>query len=97
VLHQRHDEQGASLAKAHFTRLVTTLAKVGGSVTDAPEEVWARLLGESLGCAAFGWNAGMAPNARRFPADGPSFHTGLPRFISEDVMSLLEDPANVAR
>ena len=48
-------------------------------------------------CGSYGWSEGMAPNARLFPGDGPRFHTGLPRFISEDVMSQLEDPANVAR
>jgi hypothetical protein len=48
-------------------------------------------------CAALGWNTEMPANARLFPGEGPRFHTGLPRFISEDVMSQLEDPANVAR
>lgn len=48
-------------------------------------------------CGAYGWSAGMAGNARFFPGDGPQFRTGLPRFISEDVMSQLEHPANVAK
>jgi len=48
-------------------------------------------------CAAYGWTEGVPPNARLFPGEGPRFHTGLPRFISEDVMSQLEDPANVAK
>lgn len=48
-------------------------------------------------CAAMGSATGTPVNARIFPGEGPRFHTGLPRFISEDVMSQLEDPANVAR
>lgn len=48
-------------------------------------------------CAANGWAKGVPANARLFPGEGPRFRTGLPRFISEDVMCQLEDPANVAR
>jgi integrase len=48
-------------------------------------------------CTAMGWTTGMPANARIFTGEGPRFHTGLPRFISEDVMTQLEDPANVAR
>ena len=48
-------------------------------------------------CAMHGWNADMSPNVRLVPGDGPGFVTGLPRFISEDVMAQLEDPANIAR
>lgn len=48
-------------------------------------------------CGSRGWADDMARTARIFPGEGAHFHTGLPRFISEDVMSQLEDPQNVAR
>jgi integrase len=48
-------------------------------------------------CATHGWDTRLARNARLFAGEGPRFRTGLPRFISEDVMCQLEDPANVAR
>jgi site-specific recombinase XerD len=48
-------------------------------------------------CGSRGWADDMARTARIFPGEGARYETGLPRFISEDVMCQLEDPANVAR
>jgi integrase len=48
-------------------------------------------------CGSRGWADDMPRTARIFVGEGARYETGLPRFISEDVMSQLEDPANVAR
>jgi integrase len=48
-------------------------------------------------CATHAWDTRLPRNARLFPGEGARFRTGLPRFISEDVMCQLEDPANMAR
>jgi hypothetical protein len=48
-------------------------------------------------CATHAWDTRLPRNARLFPGEGAQFRTGLPRFISEDVMCQLEDLANMAK
>jgi hypothetical protein len=46
VLQQRHDEQGATLGKTHFDRLVATVATAGGSLLEGDEAQWLARLGQ---------------------------------------------------
>jgi integrase len=74
---------------------VSLIGRCSSLTARAATNGWCRTFFDD--CAMHGWNADMSPNVRLVPGDGPGFVTGLPRFISEDVMAQLEDPANIAR